>query len=166
MKTKATIHNVKFSDFDFMDIDVKNEDNFKYLRHSSMIEVDYTYKKERKNILIVMKQGFKSDGSSVPSFAHCIIRPWYDDDKKNIGALVHDCAYVFGGDNIDKTMLEFDEANAIFHAILTYFEVESSWKLGLAYRAVSSFIGKRCYSTTNRFDKYNYDFVDWHWGKQ
>lgn len=140
-----------------------SDKDVKELAQNAAIDIDYTYNGTRKRLLLDGLKGFLCDGASVPRLAYFVLKPWYTEMQKNIAAIVHDMIFVFGGDNIDKTIMPFHEANELFRALLDHFNTVCEAAGTLAFAAVDSWFGKRCYRTTNKYDKHNYDKIEWGW---
>lgn len=133
------------------------------LLEDSTVEVHYMRNNELTRIKFNIEKGFLFDGASVPKFARWFLKSWHDTMFKNIPALVHDMIFVYGGDNLDKQIMSFEEANELYKALNVYCKTCSKFKSRIAYKAVSSCIGKTCYRTTSKYDVINQSLIKWNW---
>ena len=135
---------------------------FQYAK-DTFITVSYEYKGMLSTLHLDISKGVITDFASVPSIFRFVLKNRYKDDDDNIAALVHDVLYNFGGKDLDRQIVDWEQANWLFKAIMEYYKVGNRLTRYLGYKAVSSPAGYIYFIDTNNFDKVNAKLITWTW---
>lgn len=162
MHDKATINSLHYTGFEFK----KESGDVRKLQADSMAVLIYTYLNERKTLILDPLKTYRSDGASMPRGTTWILPAWNDKPGqgiKNMPAIIHDILCTFGGSSLPKTIVSFEEASAIFEALLIYCGACGRIRARICWAGVASTVGNYYFYNSDSNDKYNYSRVSWTW---
>lgn len=90
---------------------------------------------------IILDEGFKTDGASVPRLFQWVRKKWYNDSEKDLGSITHDAIYTLEGKLAGNKVITREDADDILRGLDRCTGTTNRTKAGMVDKAVEWFAG-------------------------